>query len=162
AALPLFEKAVGFLDKAFARTPRQPQAETFLGNALVGRAMTFRNLGRHGESVSDWDRAGKLGSKPHRLYCRTQGCVALARAGDHVQAFAAANAVAEENQPDGTVYGDLARACAIAAAKTQDTDQREKYAARAVELLKIAIDKGYNDKNFLTSDRELAPLRDRD
>lgn len=53
-------------------------------------------------------------------------------------------------------------ACVYALASAKDTAKREQYAARAIELLRRAVAKGYQDADHLAKDTDLDPLRGRE
>jgi hypothetical protein len=68
---------------------------------------------------------------------------------------------------DGPTLEGLARLCALASAAGGEREPAkaaelgEQYAARAVELLRQAVGKGYRDSVYLKKGTDLAPLRQR-
>jgi hypothetical protein len=52
-------------------------------------------------------------------------------------------------------------ACVYSLASAKDVKKREEYAARAVELLRRAVEKGYRDADHMAKDAGLDPLRGR-
>jgi serine/threonine protein kinase/tetratricopeptide (TPR) repeat protein len=112
-----------------------------------------------------------LGPDPGReLDLRFRRAVSLARAGEHAKAVAEANALAAAKDVDsGTLYN---LACVYAAASSAIKDANtpgagatrlaDTYSARAVELLQLAVAKGYKDAALMQAEKELDALRDRE
>jgi len=66
------------------------------------------------------------------------------------------------NAPNaGDVY-NAARGYSLCVPLTDKPESKEKYASRAIELLKQAIGKGYKDVGYIKDDSDLDPVRDRD
>jgi serine/threonine-protein kinase len=98
---------------------------------------------------------------------------ALARAGRHAEAAATADRL-HDRDPKGPQ--DLYNAacayalCVTAVAPGKPPEQlsaeekaaRERYAARAIAVLREAVGKGYNDPAHMKKDKDLDPLRGRD
>jgi tetratricopeptide (TPR) repeat protein len=75
----------------------------------------------------------------------------------------AANALADAGGSSSDTLYDAACVYAMAAALARDdVKQAEQFAARAVELLRQAIRKGYKDVAHMKTDEDLAALRGRD
>src|SRR5207244_359632 len=60
AALDWFAKAIGALEPVLQKEPRLVTAREFLRNTYWNRAEALDLLQRHGEAVTDWDRAIEL------------------------------------------------------------------------------------------------------
>jgi hypothetical protein len=74
-----------------------------------------------------------------------------------------ANALAEAKDANAATLYDQACVCSLASAAVKnDTNLADRYAARAVELLRQAVAKGYKDLDYLKKDPDLGPLRGRD
>jgi tetratricopeptide (TPR) repeat protein len=97
---------------------------------------------------------------------RIDRALALARAGEHAQAAAAAEDLVKGNTSNALYYGAACTLATCSAAAKDDAELREKYAARAVALLSELHAEGYFDaaKNVarLKKDADLDPLRQRD
>jgi eukaryotic-like serine/threonine-protein kinase len=63
AALAWFAKAVGALKAVLRKEPRMASARVSLGDAYAHRAEALDRLHRHGEAVTDWDRAIELADR---------------------------------------------------------------------------------------------------
>jgi serine/threonine-protein kinase len=162
-SLTWYARAVTTLGAVLAREPRQAMARRFLRNAHWGRADALTRLGRHAEALKDWERAAELEGGPQRGWFRLQRALALARLKEHARAAAEADELAwAQDAAPGTLY-DLACVFALSAASAgDDPKQTESYAARAVELLRQAVAKGYQDIAHLKNDPDLKTLRMRD
>jgi serine/threonine-protein kinase len=99
-----------------------------------------------------------------------QAC-SLSRQGEHGRAVVAAEAAAAGTLPRAGVLYNAACAYALCSAvagrdgKVAEGDRRQleqRYASRAVELLRQAIAQGYKDRAHLKKDTDLDPLRGRE
>jgi serine/threonine-protein kinase len=109
------------------------------------------------------DRLRAREAAPGRL--RIRRALELARAGEHVNAAAAAEELVKGNTSNALYYGAAAVLAQCAAGAKDDAQLRDKYAARAVALLAELHEEGYfaSAKNAarLKEDPDLAPLRQR-
>src|SRR5262249_1013067 len=81
----------------------------------------------------------------------------------HAPAVAEPNAVAEAKDVQAPALYDAACVCALASASVKgDTKLAEQYASRAVQLLRQAVAKGFNDVAHMKKDPDLDGLRGRD
>jgi hypothetical protein len=94
--------------------------------------------------------------------------LALARAGQHAEAVAAAEEVLRPGNADAVtryaaacVYARAAAQAAKEAAPQSSSLRAEQYAGRAVELLRQAVQQGYKNLAHLQKDADLAGLRQR-
>ena len=163
-SLAWYAKAISLLEPLVTKEPRLVIERHFLRNAHSGRARAFDKLLRHGDAVKDWDRMLELNQIPaDNALIRTLRAKSLARAGDHARAVAEANALAEAKDVAGPTLYDLGCACALASAAVKgDVRLQDQYAARAVEILRQAVAKGYKDAPHMKQDRDLDALRERD
>jgi hypothetical protein len=159
-----FDKSIALLEPLVKHDPRLATERRFLRNAHLGRALALVELARHADAVKDWDRALELNSVPgDEPELRASRAQSLARAGGHVNAVAEANALAAAKEVTGDTLYDLACVCALASTAVKDNAQlQDQYAARAVELLRQAVAKGYKDIDHLKKDDDLKPLRQRE
>jgi serine/threonine protein kinase/WD40 repeat protein len=88
---------------------------------------------------------------------------ALAPHGRHIEAAAAADALAARSLKDPeTLYGCACVHALAAGAVIGDAPMSERYAARAVALLRQAVEAGHRDSEHLRKDSELDSLRRRE
>jgi tetratricopeptide (TPR) repeat protein len=159
-ALPWLAKAVATLEKVLPQGRPTGTAGQFLCNTLVTRAEALGKLRRYPEALQDWDRALALEEGPRRTMFRLGRAGTLARAGKHAEASAEADALAGGKDASPRLLYDAACVYALASAAA-DASLGERYAARAVELLGRAIDRGYKDAKHLQKDSDLDRLRPR-
>jgi tetratricopeptide (TPR) repeat protein len=135
AALPLFDKSTEILQRALDREPRHPQARADLINARNGRA------------------------------------VVNAARGDYVRAVEEGEALARQEDLVANNFYNLAcvfsRASVAAAqdAKLRSPERAKlqgQYALRAVDCLRQAVAKGYQNLPELNADPDLEPIRGRE
>jgi tetratricopeptide (TPR) repeat protein len=163
AAIDWYAKGIEALQAALAADPKDATARLFLRNAHQGRAQALTLLARHAEAAQDWGRAADLDEGPARTSFRLRRATSLAHAGDHAQAVAEANALAGDKDANVNTLYDLARVCALSSAAVKnDARLADRHAARAVELLRQAVAKGYRDVEHVKKDTDLGPLRGRD
>jgi tetratricopeptide (TPR) repeat protein len=161
AALDWYARAMVRLEAVLKQEPRLADARLFLRNAHWERAKALGQLGRYAEAVADWERARACNDEKQRdRSFRLQIAAALARAGQLGEATAAVEALLKPGPADaGTLY-DAARVYSLAAGGSGgDNTQAEKHAARAVALLRRAVQEGYENVAQLKQDTDLDPLR---
>jgi serine/threonine-protein kinase len=158
--LAWFSRAIATLGEWLVREPRQATSRQFLRNAHWGRADALTRLGRHAEAVQDWDRAIELDTGPDRKELRLQRALSLARSKDPSRATGEADELARAPGAGASTCYDLA--CVFALSAAVDGSQAEAFAARAVDLLRQAIARGYKDVAHLKQDTDLDALRTRD
>jgi hypothetical protein len=129
----------------------------------------------HAEAVAEWDRALELDDGSSQNGLRLQRAFSLVKLGEHAQATAEANALADQKSVPGETLYNLACVSSLSSTAVRrdphlsptEQDQRaEEYAARAVELLGKARAVGYFQEparvEHLKTDKDLDPLRDRE
>jgi tetratricopeptide (TPR) repeat protein len=162
ASLAWFGKAIDLLEPVVAQDRRGVTERLFLRNARFARADALVLLGRYGDAIKDFDKALVLDDARDPVL-RRRRARALARIGEEAKAVAEASALAQAPNADGATLYELAGICALAAAAAkEDTPRAEQYAARAVQLLRAAIQRGYKDVDHLKNDDDLKALRRRD
>jgi serine/threonine-protein kinase len=161
-SLGWYAKGIGTLESVLARHPGHQAAQYALGSAHQYRAQALGKFGRHAEALRDWDRAVALGEPSAQAERRLARADALARAGEPARAVADAEALAgARDAPAGTLY-DAACVYALAsAAPPAGAALADRYAARAVELLRQSFVKGHTDVAHMLQDADLDPLRRR-
>jgi len=133
--------------------------DTKYARAYDLRARSAVALGRHNEALSDWDRAIEYddgSSRGPRLLGRA-GC--LARTGQAAKAVDEVDAALPQLKGADDVL-DAARVYAVAASNNY-APTADRYGARAVVLLRQAIDRGYSDLAHFRKDPDLDPVRSR-
>src|SRR5262249_21015957 len=107
-----------------------------------GRAQTLDRLDRHADAARDWERARDLDDGPDRAYFDCRRLLALRTPQMVSQAIARANELAAAKDVDPSRLFELGRVFALASTAREDAKLREQDAARAVELLRQALDRG--------------------
>jgi tetratricopeptide (TPR) repeat protein len=156
-ALAHYAKASTALEALLAKEPRLVEARDALRDAHAGRARALDRLGQHAEAVQSWEQAVKREVDSQRAVLLQLGlAISQAQAsGNHDQALTKAETLAKGR--DAPTLEGLARLCALASVVAG-----ERYAVRAVKLLRQAVDEGYRDTLYLKEGADLAPLRQRD
>jgi serine/threonine protein kinase len=160
-ALPRFTEAIRTLEIVLRRQPEESVARRFLGNAHENRAEALTDLARPSEALPDLDRAVALGERSNRARLRRKRALTLARVGQHVQATVEADELAREPQITTEGIYNLACVYSLSSSATRELSVRDRYAARAVVMLREAAQKGYRDAAHLKQDTDLAPIHER-
>ena len=131
------------------------------------RALAVSETGRHADALADWDRALERDDGSNAALLRAGRAVSLARLGEHDKALADVAGVVEgQAAPAVAVYSAATVYAVVAAAVKGDADRAEKYAARAVALLRRAHRAGYFKQaalvDGLKKHADFEPLRQRD
>jgi tetratricopeptide (TPR) repeat protein len=158
-SLEWFTRAVAVLTP-LASDPGQATARRFLINSYLNRALTLDKLGRPSESAKDWARAEEMYPPQERTRLRLMRGVSRATAADAVTELGEAAELLKSPDWSATQFYHFAGVYASAAGK--DAAKRDGYAARAVELLRRAVAKGYDDADQMAKDKDLDPIRGRD
>ncbi len=160
AALDWFTQAIAALEPVLAQEPKLLTARGIFFKAHWGRAETYNLLGRPAQALKDYDKAVEFASAPMRVHLRAERALILAALKEHARAREEADALAAGKDLNGRVllYLAIVYAQSVAAAG-EDAAQAERYAARAVELLRRATGVGFKDANVLKQYPQFAPLR---
>ncbi|HEY1375656.1 MAG TPA: serine/threonine-protein kinase [Gemmataceae bacterium] len=161
AALEWYTKAVTQLEPLVAAEPRREYAGHCLRNSLVGRARDLANLGQHADAVLVWDRVLTFnnGSAQGAVF-RLSRADSLARAGRPADAVREAGELATAPGVAADTLYNCACIFALGAGTANNPDG-DAQAARAVELLRLAVAKGFSDIPHLLKDDDLVPIRKR-
>jgi tetratricopeptide (TPR) repeat protein len=162
AAVDGFARAIAVLTPILIQEPRHFEARKTLRRAYAGRAKALARWGRHAEALQDWDRAltlAEAGSTPELHF---QRALTLAHLKEHVQATAVADRFAQAKDASADTLHKAACVFSLSAAAADKEKLAGQYAARAVELLRQAIAKGYTDVEDLRKNKDLDALRQRE
>jgi len=131
------------------------------------QAVGLSRLHRDAEALATWDKAVALDKAlpptPLRAQLRLGRMGALARTADYAQAVAEAEAEVKRVffLPASTYFNAACVYAAASATAAADPALADRYAARAVQLLRQAIASGYRDGVELQKDHDLESLRRR-
>jgi hypothetical protein len=186
AAESQWERALPVFERLAREDPADPDDRDGMVRTLRGLlsvSLGYANSGQ-GEkaraALAQALPAGERLAREHRgspeyqdllAQLRAGDACGLARLGQHRRAAGEAEAAAAGARPSAVVLYNAACAYAVcSAAARQDTGLgegdrhrlNERYAARAVELLREAVAERYQGAAHMKEDRDLDPLRDRD
>jgi tetratricopeptide (TPR) repeat protein len=166
-------RAIQTLTPLCERAPGDKENRWFLGEAHVGRGQAWTDKKEPAKALPDLERAAGLADRARRNEIRLFG-LAFVRAdlGDPEGAAAEAEAVLGAGTPKGDVLQGAARVYGRCAGVVRGSDRvapgrreelRERYARRAVELLRRAraagVWRGAAGARELRADQNFAPLR---
>jgi tetratricopeptide (TPR) repeat protein len=162
-ALAWYAKAQKHLDDVAPKAPQDAGVRSYRCVNCWDQAVALGALGRHAEALANWDQAIPVADPPNHALLRLYRAWTLARLKDHARATAEAGALVQGNKnisPD-TLHNVACIYAISAAAVREDPARASAYAARAVALLRQAIQKGYTDLASLKQDKDLDLLRQR-
>jgi tetratricopeptide (TPR) repeat protein len=173
-ALIYHDRAVATFEPMLREHPEDSGARTDLINAFGARANTNTALGRHGESLADWEQVIAL-SKPEAIEAlRFHVCLARARAGDHARASSELAAWAKGKKTEAADLYNFAciySLCSAAAQKDSSLsedrrrEQSNRYAETALNYLEQSRAAGMfqtqADQDLLRTDSDLEAVRTR-
>jgi len=170
-SLPWFTQAIEVLTPVVEQDPGGAMARTVLLESYEQRAAAHVSLQQYAESLPDWDQSITLSPDSDQRRLRAKRADARLRAGHVAAAVAEVDELillAEAGGESATVWSAMQWynfACLYSVASSQLPEQQAAYAIRAMELLKKAVDAGYNTAKaaeHMAKDTDLDPLRDRD
>jgi serine/threonine protein kinase len=161
-AMAWYTKAIAKLEPVLAQEPKLLRARDSLCRAYWGRAEGHNLAGRQAKAVKDFDKAIEFADEPLRAALRATRALTLAHLKEFAKATAEADAVASAKAAAADGVYDAASVYAVCAGFAKEADQAERYAARAVALLRRAVAKGFKDVAYLKKDDNFAALRARD
>jgi tetratricopeptide (TPR) repeat protein len=161
-ALPWIDQAVALLGPVIEQHPHQTKPRFILRVVCSGRAAVLGELGRQAEALRSWDRAVALVTGPVPGALRLARASTLAHLGRYAEATAEADDLAKSAQVGLEESYNLACVYALSSATANgEPALAENFAARAEELLRRAVLKGYRDLVHLRQDSDLDSIRSR-
>ena len=160
ASLAWYDRAIGLLNPIHAAAPTDAMAAEFLRNSHWGRARALVLLGKHEQSLPDWDVTVRLSAGDSPPLRRMDRVSARLAAGRTAEAVAEVTELATLPGWAGPHLAYFGRVCATASADAGD--RREEYAALAVKLLRKAVDTGWKGAEVQLKLPAFAPLQNRE
>jgi tetratricopeptide (TPR) repeat protein len=160
AALPWYTKAIAALEPVLAKEATLLTARETLSRAHWGRAECHNLLRHPADALEDYDKAIEFVDGPMRVHLRAERAVTLAANKEHARSREEADILAEGKDLSEEVLYNLA--CVYAqsvAAAGKDAELAERYAARAVDLLRRAAGAGFRHVDFIKIYPGFAPVR---
>lgn len=136
-------------------------ARRFLRNAHSGRADLHMKRDRWTEAAIEFTTAVGYCPPDERGPLLHGRAIARARQGDHAGAVSDAEEWAKQPNLSANDMYDLACVFALAAQAAQPSPLADRYASRAVELIRKAINAGFRDAEHMKRDKDLDSLRSR-
>src|SRR5207237_1401836 len=126
-----------------------------------GTARSLSRLSKYAEALHAWDRAIQLASGSLQDGFRIGRAVTLARMHEPEKATAEVEPLLQQADSATTIYNAACVFALAAATPGLESGRASQYAARAVELLRKAVEKGYQNPEGIKTDKDLDSLRDR-
>jgi eukaryotic-like serine/threonine-protein kinase len=174
-ALQRFDRAIGLLESVLHQQPRHAESKRHLTSAHAARAELFTRVGRHTESLDDWEKATAFNQDPRWTEdLRAGRALTFAHMGDWRRALADAATSSGNHSDSGIAHYRAAcvqalYSAAVLADRSMLPAERkplaQHHADRAFASLKHCCDLGFfqfpiNLRRF-ESDPDLDPLRSR-
>jgi tetratricopeptide (TPR) repeat protein len=156
-ALPWYDQAIAMLSRVVEQEPTLTTARQFLRNSHGARAQALDKLERYAAAARDWECALNLTPENEKTPIHRGLMLSRVHAGQLDAALKDAALLA------GSVYPDVVYDCAGVYARAYARTREDKPAARAVELLRRAVDNGFRGAAAaLKKDAAFDSLRKRD
>jgi tetratricopeptide (TPR) repeat protein len=173
-ALGWYGRAIDRVTGVLAKEPRDSAARRIAADAYRSRALALAHMGKHGDSIADWDQAMVFNEDSLRVVLRSMRAESLAHAGRYREAVAEAKELSRRPPGGKNACYNLACVCAVAAAAAA-VDQKAPaamrqelsncYQAESLALLRRAESDGlFKERaavDYLEKDSDLAILRTR-
>ncbi len=159
-SLEWFEKAIRTLTLVYEQDHRSVEAREFLRNSHWNRAMASDRLRKFTEAIRDWDRAIELSPIAVQPQLRAERAKTRLRMGRVAAAVAEVDELTRNASWSGDHWYDFA--CVYAVASGEGADKKQAYADRAMDLLRKAVQAGFNNAAHMASDTDLDPIRGRE
>jgi serine/threonine-protein kinase len=161
AALDWYGKAIATLKHALTKLGADVAGRRYLRNSHWGRAQALAMLDRYTEAIRDWDSSITLDDGSGGSEIRAARAKTLMKAGEIARANADAEELLEAGSLNGDTLYDISCLFSLTSAKTKEPAEAERYAGRAMTVLRQAIGKGYGDIEHMKKDKDLDALRER-
>jgi serine/threonine protein kinase/tetratricopeptide (TPR) repeat protein len=166
-SLECYDSAIAILDTLLKADPQNGESRERLRDVYFHRGEAFKRFGKYSAAVLDFDRAIEYSPPPMRQRLRAYRAEVLLRTGRVAEAVAEADKLTQDEKPDAPgvqpwemeLYYNFA--CIYSIASTRVAGMKDVYADRAIQLLRKAINLGFDDAKHLSSDADFIPLRDR-
>jgi serine/threonine-protein kinase len=161
-----YEENLTLCRELYALNPSDWKAQQRLSGALYFAAATAEDL-RCPESKGRFEECLRLRrafsqANPKDVNGLVDVMLALARVGDHAEAVQVAEEEVRRRAPrDPAAFVQIACCYALCLDAAESPEQKEAYAAKAVEALQQARALGFKDLNVIDTDPDLDPLRGR-
>jgi tetratricopeptide (TPR) repeat protein len=152
-AIEWYGKAIALHDSVLKKEPKRDRSAMFLVGVLLEREECEQWLGRSQEAEADWQRALKL-SRSRVWSHGVQRAERLVKSRDPERAELLVERLLGAGFTSGAELGRLARLYSLAAtaapqneisAHAEQGNEKDRYASRAIELLRAARDSGWLD-----------------
>jgi tetratricopeptide (TPR) repeat protein len=158
-SLHWFTKAIEILTPLHENEPRDQTVSMGLQKCYMNRARAHDRLQQYAEAIQAWGRAIEFSSNEASFELRAGRALSRLRANQVAEAVAEVAELAKSRDGPADVWYDIA--CVYSISSDKVADKKVEYSQRAVELLKQAVEAGYNDAAHMQQDTDLDPLRER-
>ncbi len=159
-SLEWFSKAIALLEPIYQSAAKSSKVARYLEDCYEGRSRALDKLQKFAEGERDWDRYVELNAPEDKyslLTKRWKRLLKQGQIGEAIEHIAEFTKLPTEDPDLWYEYG-----CSYSLAAERLPEKQLEFANRAVELLNVAVKKGYKNAKRIRSDTDLKQLRDRD
>src|SRR4030095_4831309 len=120
--------------------PRAVTVRQVLRNSHCGRAVAYDQLNMHKEAIEDWDKAIEFDAGPEQPNYRAARIVSRLKAGQKVDVVVEVEELMKAPSVSAGQLYDFA--CIYAVASSANSDQKQAFTDKAMELLRQAVGAG--------------------
>jgi tetratricopeptide (TPR) repeat protein len=161
AALDWYGKAIAQLQPILKQAPKDSRANYQLIRMHEGTARSLARLSKYAEALQAWERAIQLAKGPLQDGFRVGRAVTLARMHEPARATGDLEDLLNKECSAATLYNAACVFALSAATPALEPERADQYAARAVELLRKATEKGFHNVEAMKRDTDLLSLHQR-
>ncbi len=159
-AIESYTESIALLTNAHARDRNYVSVRNGLRNSYTHRAQVLDATKRHKEASKDWDKALKLCDEEMNQIVRFQRVDSRIHAGAVAESIDELLELTEIDVEYAKHWLNFARLYAIAGKAIPD--RSAEFSERAVQLLKKAVELGFEDGGFLKAEKDLKVLHERE
>ncbi|VTR99460.1 protein kinase domain-containing protein [Tuwongella immobilis] len=156
-SLEWYTQAVNALTRVYRQNAEDATAAQFLRNAYWGRARAYQAVGNYPAAIEAWDAAISLDTDDEWLTFRQQKAYCLLKLGQADAAIAEISAVSR--RPDFWNWHYVEFAWIFSLASQSDPKSAPIRIERGLQLIRMALERGYTNLPNLRNHPDFAPLR---
>ncbi len=159
-ALEAYDRSISILTTAFAQDRSYMNVKDALWQSHELRASLLDRMGRHKEALKDWTLALELSPEEEKIFLRYGRADSLLRSGAVEEAIVEIDKLSEVENSSPEHWFRFAKLYSVASTKLND--RKQELETKSLQLLKRAVELGFEDLERIKKDAELENLKQQD